>query len=104
MFANSGHVIDLDLKTWICTYDVSTVTDSPDGRRWGFASLKQEQVAAHGGALLIDSARTQGTRLVVRLPLQRQMHVAAARAVGIAGVQRHLHLLHLLLLPSLLGR
>lgn len=30
---------------------------------------QQEQVAAHGGNLTIDSAHAQGTRLVVRLPL-----------------------------------
>ena len=32
-------------------------------------ATQQEQVAAHGGTLVIDSARTQGARLVVRLPL-----------------------------------
>jgi signal transduction histidine kinase len=35
---------------------------------FGLAS-QQEQVAAHGGTLVIDSARTQGARLVVRMPL-----------------------------------
>jgi len=32
-------------------------------------ATQHEQVAAHGGTLIIDSAHTQGARLVVRLPL-----------------------------------
>jgi signal transduction histidine kinase len=35
-------------------------------------ATQQEQVAAHGGALVINSAHTQGARLVVRLPLMAQ--------------------------------
>jgi signal transduction histidine kinase len=33
-------------------------------------ATQEEQVAAHGGTLVIDSARAQGTRLVVRLPIR----------------------------------
>jgi len=32
-------------------------------------ATQQEQIAAHGGTLVIDSTRAHGTRLVVRLPL-----------------------------------
>jgi len=32
-------------------------------------ATQQEQIAAHGGTLVIDSARTCGTRLIVRLPI-----------------------------------
>jgi signal transduction histidine kinase len=32
-------------------------------------ATQQEQVAAHGGTLVVDSARTHGARLVVRLPI-----------------------------------
>jgi signal transduction histidine kinase len=35
---------------------------------YGLAT-QQEQLAAHGGTLIVDSARTRGARLVVRLPL-----------------------------------
>jgi len=42
-------------------------------------ATQQEQVAAHGGALVINSAHTQGARLVVRLPLIAQQ--AASKRV-----------------------
>jgi signal transduction histidine kinase len=32
-------------------------------------ATQQEQVAAHGGTMVVDSARTHGARLVVRLPI-----------------------------------
>ena len=78
---NTGQVIDLDLKTWTCRYNVSNVGDSPEYRRWGLASLNAEQTAAaakklnipppaHGGAVV---ARTiPDERIAERLAAARQ--------------------------------
>lgn len=47
---------------------------------YGLAT-QQEQVAAHGGTLVVNSAHTQGAHLIVRLPLMAQQ-VGLKRAIG----------------------
>lgn len=71
MLINSGQVIDLDLKTWICSYDLSTVTDSPDGRRWGFTSLKQEQLAALAQKLKVPHPSSELALVAGTIPDER---------------------------------
>jgi hypothetical protein len=71
LLIDSGHVIDLDLKTWICTYDQSYVTDSPDGRRWGFASLKPEQLATLAQKLRIPQPTSELALVAGTIPDER---------------------------------
>ncbi len=67
----SGQVVDLNLRTYTCKYEVYGLPDSPDGRLWKVASFTDEQLAIVTQKLNVPKPASSDALVAITMPDER---------------------------------